>query len=395
MKHFLVLLSFFVSYCCSYCSDTIDGMTIINHIPQTEKKYIGSPCLCVLDDGTYLASHDVFGPKSNSHMSGEVHIFSSKDQGKTWKQISVIKGQYWSSLFTLNGKLYIMGPNREHGSIVIRASEDNGYTWTTPYLAENGIILPGEYHTASMPFLFYKGRIWRAVEYASAPTTKWPSRYSAMVISASVKDDLLNAKNWRKTNFIMRQPDWLDGNFAGWLEGQVLVTPKGDLVNFLRVDAPKTDNEYAASVHISKNGKKATFDPLTGFTKMPGGSKKFDIHYDSVSQRYLTLTNYVTSDYKGKNLNFAFVRNTLALCSSSDLKNWTVHKIIIQHPDHKKHGFQYTSWLFDKNDIIMVIRTADDDENGGANTAHNSNYLTFYRLKNFRNLLEQCVEVFK
>jgi hypothetical protein len=43
----------------------------------------------------------------------------------------------------------------------------------------------------------------------------------------------------------------------------------------------------------------------------------------------------------------------------------------------------------------MVIRTADDDENGGANTAHNSNYLTFYRLKNFRNLLEQCIEVFK
>jgi hypothetical protein len=88
------------------------GVTI-NHISQLEGKYIGSPCICILPDGTYLASHDEFGPNSTELVSAKVNIFSSSDKGKSWKQIARLDGQYWSTMFVLNGHLYIIGPQKK------------------------------------------------------------------------------------------------------------------------------------------------------------------------------------------------------------------------------------------------------------------------------------------
>ena len=79
------------------------------------------------------------------------------------------------------------------------------------------------------------------------------------------------------------------------------------------------------------------------------------------------------------------VRNTLVLKSSADLKNWIVEKVLLHHPDVLKHGFQYVDWQFDRKDIIFLSRTAYDDDLGGADNFHNANYLTFHRIKNFRN----------
>jgi hypothetical protein len=80
------------------------------------------------------------------------------------------------------------------------------------------------------------------------------------------------------------------------------------------------------------------------------------------------------------------VRNTLVLKGSSDLKNWSICKVLLQHPDVKKHGFQYVDWQFDGKDIIFLSRTAFDDGVGGAGNFHNANFLTFHRIKNFRKL---------
>ena len=239
--------------------------------------------------------------------------------------------------------------------------------------------------------VIHNGRIWRALEYATAPTTKWGQRYSAMMISAPVNSDLLNADNWSKTNYLMYDSTYLNGAFNAWLEGNAVVGPKGEMLDILRVDAPSREDEYAAIVKISKNGKKATFDPETGFIKLPGGSKKFTIRYDEKSQRYWMLSNYVKPEFRGKG-NPAGVRNTQALCSSTDLQNWTVHKIVLEHPDVKYHGFQYVEWLFEGDDIIFLSRTAFDDETGGARNNHDANFLTFHRIKDFRKLSEVSID---
>ena len=391
MKHFnIYLLSFFMSmrsFC--FAQDTPPGV-IVNHISKETGKYIGSPSLCILPDGTYVASHDEFGPKTTEFRSAQTHIFVSKDKGETWKKVSVIDGQFWSNLFVHKGELFIMGTNKHHGNFIIRKSTDNGARWSIPYNKNNGLILEGEYHTAPMPMLIHNGRIWRALEYATAPSTKWGQRYSAMVISAPVNSDLMNADNWRKTNHLPYDSTYLNGTFGAWLEGNAVVGPNGNVLDILRVGVPAGSEEYAAIVEISKNGKKASFNPNTGFVRMPGGSKKFTIRYDEESGRYWSLCNYVLPQFK--EMNPASVRNVQALCSSTDLQSWQVHKILLQHPEVKFHGFQYLDWIFDGDDILYLSRTAFDDETGGAHNNHDANYLTFHQIKDFRKLSTETIE---
>ncbi|MEZ5103460.1 MAG: hypothetical protein R2757_03110 [Draconibacterium sp.] len=91
-----------------------------------------------------------------------------------------------------------------------------------------------------------------------------------------------------------------------------------------------------------------------------------------------------------RHLSAASVRNTLVLKSSSDLK-LTIHKILLEHPDVKKHGFQYIDWQFAGKDIVFLSRTAFDDKFGGAQNFHDANYLTFHKIKKFRKLKKRRI----
>jgi hypothetical protein len=359
---------------------------VVDYVPASTKTYIGSPSICILPNGDYVASHDFFGPASTEHQQALTAIFKSADKGKSWKKISEINGQFWSNLFVHQNKLYIMGTWKHHGNLIIRRSLDGGITWSEPSDAANGLLLEGEYHTAPMPVIIYKDRLWRAIENAKSDTKAWGKRYSAMVVSAPVDADLLNAASWRATNFLTYDSTYLEGKFGGWIEGNAVVTPEGKMVDILRVSNSGKGSEVAAFVKISEDGLTASFDPQTGFVGFTGGAKKFSIRYDEKSKRYWTLANMV--DEKFSDMNPASVRNKLILKSSTDLKNWTLDKVLLQHPDVEKHGFQYVDWQFDGKDIIYLSRTAYDDEFGGAHNFHDANYLTFHRIKNFRKLVK-------
>jgi len=207
-----------------------------------------------------------------------------------------------------------------------------------------------------------------------------------MMISAAVNSDLLLADNWKATNWLSYDSTYLEGKFGGWLEGNAVVTPEGQMVDFLRVATSEKGRDLAAMVRISQDGTQASFDPATGFMDFAGGSRKFTIRYDKKSNRYWAISNIVTSEFK--NLSAGSVRNTLVMQSSPDLRNWTVHRVLLHHPDVKKHGFQYIDWQFEGKDIIFLSRTAYDDRYDGANNAHDANYLTFHRIRNFRKMVK-------
>lgn len=362
-------------------TDTIPPGIVINHIPQSTGKYIGSPSICILPNGDYVASHDEFGPKSTEFRSAYTNIFSSNDKGQSWKRVAIIEGQFWSNLFFHKNALYIMGTNKHHGNLIIRKSTDGGKTWTIPYDNKNGLILEGEYHTAPTPILIHKGRIWRAVEYATWKTTRWGRRYGAVMLSAKENADLLNAKSWTRSNHLPYDSTYLDGNFGAWLEGNAVATKDGKVVDILRVHAPDLQDEYCAIVNVDGKGKKIRFD-RNNFFKMPGASKKFTIRYDDEIDKYWSIVNNI--DENSQDVQTDRARNTVSLVSSDDLQNWSIRKTMLHHPDPLKHGFQYIDWVFDGNDIIYVSRTAYDDDKGGAHTYHNANYLTFHRVIDFR-----------
>ena len=106
------------------------------------------------------------------------------------------------------------------------------------------------------------------------------------------------------------------------------------------------------------------------------------MRYDETTGRYLTLANNIVDGLEKEYP--ANVRNTLSLMSSTDLMEWTIEYTVLHHDDVKKHAFQYVDWLIDKNDLVFVSRTAWDDNEGGADSAHNANYLTFHRIENYR-----------
>lgn len=333
---------------------------VIDHQPASTKQYIGSPSIAILTDGSYVTSHDFFGPGSTQSHSAVTRVFRSTDRGATWKQSAEFSDQFWSNLFVHKKKLYLMGTTYEYGRIVIRRSDDGGATWSAPsYLTEDT-----GYHTAPVPIVEKNGRLWRAFEWH--PEGPW-GFFEAFVISAPVKADLMDPKSWTRTERLKFNAP--EGHH--WLEGNVVLTRKGKLVNILRVN----NIEKAAILNIEPN--KLVFDRVVEF---PGGAKKFTIRWDRKSRKYWTLVNPAPGAP-----NPTAIRNTLAIAWSKDLDHWTLGHVILSNPDPIKHAYQYVDWQFDGNDIVAAVRTADDDEEGGAHRGHDANFLTFERIKNFRN----------
>ena len=362
--------------------DTVPGV-VVDHSPASAGIYIGSPSLAVLPGGQYVASRDEFGPKSTEHSRAVTRVLRSNDRGKTWKRISTIDGQFWSTLFTHRGALYILGADKHHGNAIIRRSTDGGETWTTPVDGTTGLLRDnGDYHCAPVPVLEHRGRLWRGMEWRNPPVA-WGINYRACMMSAPVDADLLDAANWTFSEFLPSDRSWNGGDMGAWLEGNAVVTPGGELVDLLRVQTRSPD-ERAAIIRIGADGKTASFDPATGFVPFPGGAKKFTIRFDPQSRLYWSLATIVPERHRADNP--GSIRNTLALTCSPDLTDWTVRCILLYHPDRAKHGFQYVDWLFEGEDIIAACRTAYDDGMGGAHNNHDANFLTFHRFAGFRRL---------
>lgn len=381
------LLFFFCSFVLLSQVNKVPPGVVVKHVPRSDSLYIGSPSLCVLPNGDYIASHDFFGPKANTGKSGTTLVYRSSDKGTTWNQIAKIEGQYWSNIFYFEKALYILGVNHGHGNIIIRRSLDNGVTWTNPKDSKSGLLFVGAYHTAPTLVAIHNGKIWRGFENADAVISKLPARYGALMISADIKGDLLDANNWSMTNTLVSNPRYMDGKFLGWLEGQALVTKDNTLVNVIRVHIHPGTHERAAIINTTCDGKNIYFQPNANFIDFAGGAKKFTIRYDEKTNHYWALVNNIPEGYESAYP--ASVRNYLSLASSPDLYNWTLHETVLSHPDRLKHGFQYVDWTFEGNDIIFLSRTAYDDDFGGANGYHDANYLTFHRIKNYKDQLER------
>lgn len=348
---------------------------VVAHSPAETGNYLGTPSIIILPDDTYIASHGQFGEKKE-----QITIYGSKDKGQTWEKYGKIVG-FWSGLFIHNDELYLMGVDEKYGNATIRKSQDNGRTWTTPKDSKTGLIrsktVEKGYHTSAVSVVVAHGKIWRPYEVAPKKG-KW-GNFEAVMFSAPIDADLLDAESWTTSTRMALDVSWGD-QYRTWLEGGAVLSKSGEVMNILRVD--NRQEEYAAIVHVSEDGRTQSFNPEEGFILFPGGCKRFVIRYDDKSKRYWSLTNWIPEKFTGHNIERT--RNTLALVSSPDLRNWGVHSVILQDDNIAKSGFQYVDWQFEDEDIILVSRTAFFDGRNYADNQHNANFITFHRINEFR-----------
>ena len=351
---------------------------VIDQSPDARKVYIGSPSLAILADGSYVASHDFFGPGTTFDTTA---VFRSEDRGETWEQTATLKGQFWSRLFVGGEQLYIMGSAGQWGTLVIRRSTDGGKTWTEPKDADSGIVKAASeewlYGIASGAALIRDGRVYKSAVRREPGPRKWGQPQEFVVLSAPVSADLLKASSWRTSAGVSSLPH-REGMFLTD-EGNIVADRDGNLFNILRVHEPEKGG-IAGMLEVSADGREHSFDREHGYFPFPGGCKKFTIRYDARSDRWWSLTNWAQEESLKRAVNAERTRNTLALTSAKVLDKWQVESVILFHRDVRDVGFQYADWHFDGDDIVLVSRTAYGD----VTNCHNANYLTFHRIEDFR-----------
>lgn len=401
MNRVLLLLTVVSIAALAACSASGDGkegdermwIGVVRYQDPKTLTYISSPSILRIPGGVLLATHDYFGPGAPLDHEGReflTSVYRSTDEGSTWTLVNHLSSIFWASLFEHRGAVYLLGPSAHNGAIVIRRSDDAGYTWTTPTNDTTGLLFPDgagrempNYHCAPVPVVKHGGRIWRAFENNDV-RTDFARGFGAVVISADENADLLHASSWRMSERLGYDQAWNPpgfGEFSGWLEGNAVVGPDGEVWDVLRLNSYPALNK-GALVRVLDEGRALGFDPATGFIDLPGGASKFTIRRDSSTGVYWMLSNDMQDQP------FPIRRNRLSLFSSGDLRNWTRRTVLLDYtlatPEEavQTTGFQYVDWQFDGEDIIYLVRTAYD----GAHNFHDSNMITFGKIRDFRRL---------
>ena len=241
---------------------------------------------------------------------------------------------------------------------------------------------------APTPVVEHGNRLYLALERADGPDITWGKRFGALVLSAPIDADLLAASSWEFSNTLPYDQRYLAGQFGGWLEGNMVIGPENTLYNLLRVENDSSYVERAALTTYTPDTNTLFFDAETDFIEFPGGSKKFTVKFDPITTTYMALTNTICEPARNIYMTEPdYIRNTVALLISKDLRNWQVTHVVLQTPDIAKTAFQYIDFSLVADDIVFVSRTAASDWYGGAHSFHDANFLTFHRIDNFRQYL--------
>ena len=355
---------------------------VVNYLHPEDEVYkfsgssLCSPSLLRLDDGTLLASMDVFESGAPQNLT---LVYKSCDGGETWEHLTELFPCFWGKLFLHKGLIYMLAMSTEYGDILIGRSDDGGKNFCMPTVIARGSCLnkSSGWHKAPMPVLNHGGRFWTAVDYGSWLT----GGHASSLLSVDENADLLKSENWILTPPLRYDSQWegtVKEQSTGCLEGNAAVTPDGNLVNILRYQTNGCEPSYGKAVILkcdaSEPEKPLEFYKVIDFE---GNISKFDILYDDVSHKYISL---ITGIHRHQD------RNILSLAVSDDLFNWRIVCPLLDytHLDPAKVGFQYISFLICGDDILYLSRTAFNS----ARNFHDANYSTFHKIRNFRKLLK-------
>ena len=342
-------------------------------------QYLCSPSLVWHPDGFLLASMDLFEARRPQNLT---LIYRSDDEGETWHYVSELYPCFWGKMFIHKGELYMLSVSTEYGDLLIGKSTDGGKTFGAPTVLLRGACHVEEdgIHKNPQNMIYHNGRIYGTLEWGAWTT----GGHAPMVMSCDVDDDLLVAENWHFSEPVKYNPDWEGlpkGNSFGNLEGTLVVFPDGHLYNVMRYDMRyfNPDRGLIMAYRVNEEDPDAPLQ-YSHTIEFMGNNAKFMIKKDEVSGKYYTIATRQTEERS------IWARNLLSLMSSDDMKQWNVVCDLFDYRDRDPQytGFQYVDFEIEGNDIIYLCRTAINR----AHNFHDSNYSTFHRIKDFREIAD-------
>jgi hypothetical protein len=418
--HYICLMAYVLVFLhlieCKLIPDSSLNLNEVAYHDEPSHIYLGSPSIVRLSSGRIVASHDFFGVGYASQPRN-VSVYISDNNGETWTFASYIKHSYWTTLAVYNDNIYAIGVDNDiNANIIIHRSSDNGTSWNYNGNDEGVILFNGSFATGPTPIVLANQVMYRAIEAWPTPF-RWPDDFQAAIISCNLStssglhadDPIMSPSNWRLTPPLVFNKEWIPKSLPnvtlpGYLEGNVVIVPKPSstelrVLNILRFNSSPYNN-LAVILELNQTTNTLSF---LSFITFPGGSTKFSIRYDPITETYFSFVNTIQ-------------RNVLGLSYTKDLinlSNWTIAVDRILYDDtglttldsDRYTGFQYVDWQFDNlpsllsdnkaasciewncdggPHIIYLIRTAYR----GANSFHNSNRITYKTLQNYRDLIK-------
>lgn len=397
--------------------------------PDAREMVLYSPSIIRLNSGrlliTYTESYKKGGGRSRQV------VMTSDDGGKTWTERARLPGLQ-GRVFEAGGVLYYLATG---AGMPVNRSDDNGETWSeTRYLTSRD----QKWQQTAANVWKANGCVYLVMETPAHDIDAWGAAVKIPVLMrGKLTDDLTRAENWTFARDAKPFEDLIPGirendpdmdffgipfypqkypkrsvmspgrSFSpmGWAEANVVqildpghywYDPSGKTFHiFMRALTGMTnyaalckvveneDGSMTTSLVTAPSGKKMLLMPF------PGGQMRFHVLYDDRTKLYWLLSSQTTDSMtqpealpEDRHGLASEERHRLVLHFSKNMVDWCFAGVVAvgETPKHSRH---YAAMDFDGEDLVILSRSGDD----GAKNAHETNLITFHRVKNFRDLV--------
>jgi len=403
-------------------------------IDTTEKKLFSySPGICfgnnnriivsleIAGNNHVLKNYKVKGLRYGSYSQGQVYI--SDDLGKSFTKTHEFPFMHMRP-FKSGNRIYILGQCMD---LMIIYSEDNGLTWSKPFkLTENE-----DWHQAPCNVLYKNDNVYLVMEKrVTEGITGWSvNNIAPILMRANINSDLTKKENWTfsselpffkvidksKLNYIgvpffwapekthieiapnrhMSNIGWLETNVVKLYDKNHYLYEKDTIHLFMRAHTGMTNYGCIAKVIEKQDGTMETkLEQVPSgeklvYINLPGGQMKFHIIYDEKSKLYWLLSTQARDSMtKATHLSKQRYnlpdneRNKLVLHFSKNAFDWCFAGIVTKG-ETEIMSRHYASMVINEEDLYIVSRSGDKN----SQSAHNGNFISFHKIKNFRKLI--------